>query len=172
MIYRDMNKYHNGKIYEIVDVGYNKCYIGSTTESLSMRMVRHRSQYKDYKNGKRANIRSFDLFEEYGIENCKMELLEYCNCETKEELLKREGEHIRNNDCVNRCVAGRNFQQWKADNPGAFKKYNIKYNEKNKHKLHEEHRCPCGGKYLARNKARHHKSMKHLSFIETKELDS
>ena len=44
-----MNKYHNGKIYKVVDVGYNKCYIGSTTESLSQRMARHRSAYKNIK---------------------------------------------------------------------------------------------------------------------------
>ena len=29
------NKYQNSKIYKIVDVGYNKCYIGSTVEELS-----------------------------------------------------------------------------------------------------------------------------------------
>ena len=45
-----MNRYENGKIYKIVDVGYNKCYIGSTCESLSKRMERHRKQYKEYIN--------------------------------------------------------------------------------------------------------------------------
>ena len=43
-----MNKYHNGKIYEIVDVGYNKCYIGSTTESLSRRFSKHKHPYKKH----------------------------------------------------------------------------------------------------------------------------
>ena len=28
------NKYDNGKIYQIADIGYNKCYIRSTTEGL------------------------------------------------------------------------------------------------------------------------------------------
>ena len=41
-----MNKYHNGKIYKIVDNAYTKQYIGSTTESLSQRMTRHRSGYR------------------------------------------------------------------------------------------------------------------------------
>ena len=45
------NKYHNGKIYQITDIGYNKCYIGSTTEGLSLRMTRHRSCYKGFLNG-------------------------------------------------------------------------------------------------------------------------
>ena len=41
MINRDMNRYEHGKIYKIVDNGYNKCYVGSTCESLSQRMARH-----------------------------------------------------------------------------------------------------------------------------------
>ena len=31
----DSSKYQNGKIYKITDIGYSKCYIGSTCESLS-----------------------------------------------------------------------------------------------------------------------------------------
>ena len=55
-----MNKYQNGKIYKIVDVGYNKCYIGSTCEALSQRMARHRSNYKRYLQGKHlAHTSSF-----------------------------------------------------------------------------------------------------------------
>ena len=43
------NKLKNGKIYKIVDVGYNKCYIGSTCESLSQRMARHRKDFRRWK---------------------------------------------------------------------------------------------------------------------------
>ena len=39
-----INKYQNGKIYKITDIAYNKCYIGSTTEGLSLRMARHRQK--------------------------------------------------------------------------------------------------------------------------------
>ena len=48
MVNIGMNRYENGKIYKITDVGYNKCYIGSTCENLSKRMERHRKQYKEY----------------------------------------------------------------------------------------------------------------------------
>ena len=54
-----MNRYENGKIYKIVDVGYNKMYIGSTCESLSKRMERHRASYKHYLKGKYNKARSF-----------------------------------------------------------------------------------------------------------------
>ena len=69
-----MNKYQNGKIYKIVDVGYNKCYIGSTCESLSQRMARYRVCYKSFMKGVSGRTRSFDLFQEFGIDNCKIEL--------------------------------------------------------------------------------------------------
>ena len=53
----------------------------------------------------------YDLFNEYGVENCKIELLEYFPCDTLQELERREGEHIRNNESVNKVVAGRTKQE-------------------------------------------------------------
>lgn len=111
-----MNRYENGKIYKISDVGYNKCYIGSTCESLSQRLARHRACYNLFlKNkAKQPKMKSFELFDEYGVENCKIELIEHWGCDTKEELLKREGHHIKENDCVNRCLAGRTKIEYSA----------------------------------------------------------
>ena len=62
------NKYQNGKIYKITDIGYNTWYIGSTPEELSQRIARHRADFKVFlRDGKRSHIRSYDLFNEYGI---------------------------------------------------------------------------------------------------------
>ena len=176
-----MNKYHNGKIYKIVDVGYNKCYVGSTTEKLSMRMVRHRSDYKRYKNGKINKITSFDLFDKYGIENCKIELVENVKCETKEELLKKEGEYIRQTDCMNKLLVGRTKKEYCEDNReevlNQHKKYRDEhkmekqetdriYREKNSEKIKEKQKeviqCLCGATYTRRNKARHEKTKRHI----------
>ena len=89
------NKYKNAKIYKITDIGYNKCYIGSTCEALSQRMARHRIHYKSDLNGTtKRPTRSIQLFNEYGVENCKIELIENYPCISKAELLRREGEHI------------------------------------------------------------------------------
>ena len=94
-----MNRYEKGKIYKITDVGYNKCYFGSTCESLSRRMDRHRNNFKRYSNGKKeAKTSSFFLFEGYGVENCKIELIEIYPCVCKEELLRREGHYIKETD--------------------------------------------------------------------------
>ena len=86
------NKYQNGKIYKIVDIGYNKCYIGSTCEELSRRMSHHRAKFKRFLNGiKETYTRSYDIFNEYGVENCKIELIEYYKCDTIQELRRKEG---------------------------------------------------------------------------------
>ena len=66
----------NAKIYKIVDVGYEKCYVGSTCEELSQRMARHRQNYyfnEKHVQNKHSNSRV--LFNEYGVENCKIELI-------------------------------------------------------------------------------------------------
>ena len=110
------NKYHNSKIYKITDIGYNKCYIGSTTEGLSQRIARHRRQYQCFLKDNKNHIRSYDLFNEYGIENCKIELIEYYKCDTLQELQRKEGEHIKNIECVNKRVEGRTVKEWYENN--------------------------------------------------------
>ena len=139
------NKYHNSKIYQITDIGYNKCYIGSTTEELSMRMARHRAIYKHFlKNGKKF-MSSFDLFDEFGVENCKIELVEYFKCDTLQELRKREGEVIKTNECVNKYVAGITKKEYREDN-----RLKIKENDK----LHDAENKEQRAEYYKMNKGR------------------
>ena len=127
------NKYQNAKIYKITDIAYTKCYIGSTCEELSMRMARHRQNYKQFLNGRaKGHIRSIDIFNEYGVENCKIELIEYCKCDTLQELRKREGEHIKNTECVDKYVAGRTDKEYYEDNTDKILVQVKKYKEQNK----------------------------------------
>ena len=70
-------------------------------------------------------MRSFLLFDEYGPENCEIELKERYGCD-KEELLRREGEHIKENECVNRCLARR-----------TTKDYATMYRQENSEKVRE-----------------------------------
>ena len=124
MVNIGMNRYENGKIYKITDVGYNKCYIGSTCESLSKRMERHRKRYKEYIKGRiEKKTTAIDILNEFGIENCTIQLIENYPCQSKEELFKREGEHIKATECVNRQIAGRTQQEWKLDNPEQAREY-------------------------------------------------
>ncbi len=129
--------YASSKIYKIVDVGYNDAYFGSTVQHLSVRMAEHRKNFKTYQAGGKKYMSSFFLFEKYGVENCKIELVEEVECKSREELRKIEGEYIKNNQCVNKCVAGRTKQEWNEDNKEKIKLQNKQRYEANKEKFKE-----------------------------------
>ena len=131
------NKYQRGRIYKIVDVGYNKCYIGSTIEKLSNRMSGHRNTFKSFSRGVRKGQSSCKLFEEFGVEHCKIELIENYPCETKDELHRREGYYIQNTDCVNKLVAGRTKPEWIEANKEHLKTYKAEHHQKNKEKYNK-----------------------------------
>jgi hypothetical protein len=180
-------KYQKGKIYKIVDGGYNLCYYGSTCQELSNRMAGHRSDYAIHKRTNASMTKAMIIFKEYGVENCKIELVELFPCASKAELTAKEGEYIKNNPCVNKCVPGGRMSQHE---------YIRQYYQTNKEhvlatnaKYHEEHReaiqakqkeryesnkerirsrqteqfvCEhCGGRYQRNDKAKHFRSMKH-----------
>ena len=140
-----MPDYSKGKIYKIWDNNYTKCYIGSTVESLSLRMSRHREKYKQHLKNKYGFTTSFLLFEEFGVEHCKIELVELYPCNSKEELNAREGFFIKEEICVNRCVPGRTNAQYYKDNIEVIKEYR----RNNKEKLQE-----WGRQYRAKNAER------------------
>ena len=105
-------KYKQGKIYRIVDVGYNKCYYGSTTQNLSSRMSQHRAHYRRYQKIKGCtNVSVYTIFIEFDMANCKIELVELCPCSNKLELESREGYYIKNNECVNKVIPGFNEEK-------------------------------------------------------------
>jgi len=100
-------KYENGKIYKIIgNVPTDPCYVGSTTKDyLSQRMAKHIDSYRSWKNGKRGKAMSFDMFDKYGVENCKIILLEIVEAKTKDELRQREQYYIDKLQCVNKIKA-------------------------------------------------------------------
>ena len=122
-----MDRYKKGKIYKIVDVGFNKCYYGSTTEPLSKRMERHTKSYKQFLETGKLDTTARVLFGEFGVDNCKILLVEDYPCENKEQLLRREGEHIKNNECVNKQVAGRTHKEYHDEYSEYFKNKKKEY---------------------------------------------
>ena len=100
--------YNKTKIYKIWSLLGDKIYIGSTTkEYLSQRMTAHRNDYQKWKRSNKKYMSSFILFDEYGIENCLIELLEAKECNNIHEARQLEGGYIRTLDCVNKRIAGR-----------------------------------------------------------------
>ena len=130
--------YNNGKIYKIEAINGEEgdIYIGSTTKQyLSQRMTKHREDYNRWHQGKYDKIMLFDLFENYGIENCKIILLENCPCDSKDQLHARESHYIKSLNCINKCIPS------------------IRYS------------CECGSIYGTTYKARHLKSKKHQAYV-------
>ena len=134
-----MPDYQKGKIYKIWDSEYQECYVGSTIQGLNMRMVEHRKKYRAYKNGVKqtAETNSYKLFDKYGLDNCRIELEELFPCNSKMELQKREGYHIRNSNCVNKQVAGRTNKEYYQENNEYVKERVKKYCEQNKEAIQE-----------------------------------
>jgi hypothetical protein len=95
--------YNNTKIYKIVSDLGDKVYIGTTTKQyLSQRMQGHRANYKTWQKTGKRRCTSFEIFDEYGVENCKIVLIELFPCTTKDEQSAREYFHICCMDCVNK----------------------------------------------------------------------
>lgn len=130
--------YSNGKIYKVVDNGYNKLYIGSTTQPLYKRMNYHRCNYRKFKKGQYGNTSVFEIFEEFGLENCKIELIENYQCNSRNELERKEGEHIRKNNCVNKVIAGRTEAERKIEDRDEILKKNREYHQKNKEQRNQQ----------------------------------
>jgi len=90
-----MPNYKNGKIYKIVCNTTGEIYIGSTTVLLCKRLAGH---VNDNKRGKYTS--SKEILD--GGNYCIV-LIENLECETKEQLLKRERYYIESLECVNKC---------------------------------------------------------------------
>jgi hypothetical protein len=154
------NKYEKGKIYKIVDSGNNKVYYGSTIKALSSRFKGHVKAYEHWKAGElKTKTSSFIIFDEFGVDNCMIELVLEYPCNSRTELLRKEGEYIRRDHCVNKSIAGRTKKQYRADNKEKIKQYRADNRAANKEKL-KQYRADNKEKmkqYRADNKEKYQK---------------
>jgi hypothetical protein len=174
-----MTNYNNGKIYKIESDLGDKIYIGSTTkELLSQRIASHNYQYKAWRKGQVKNrSMSFQLFDEYGFENCKIILLEKCPCTSKDELIAREAYYISTIPCVNKRIEGRTSKQYCADNSEKRKQHSKEYRDNHKDELRTKRcmkrvnmecfECACGVKLKIYCKLGHEQTIKHKKYLES-----
>jgi len=159
-----INETKTGKIYKICDFEDTKRYIGSTCEKyLSNRLAGHRKGYKRWKSGKAPNVRSYTLMEEFGVENCKIVLLEEFEFVTREELKIKEEQYISSLECVNKNRPNKTLADWRLEHPD----YNKNYYTDNKDRLLKTTECKCGGKYSLSSKNLHNKSKRHNRYLDT-----
>jgi group I intron endonuclease len=124
--------YQNGKIYVIRNHINALVYVGSTTQALSKRMAYHRSDYK-----RKTTSKFYQACNEIGIDEFHIELLEDCPCESREQLLRREGYYIREYDSYNNGYNGRIEGQTKKEYRQANKEARKEYIEANKEAIAE-----------------------------------
>jgi len=135
-----MSNFANAKVYKIIGPDdCDDCYIGSTIQDISKRHKGHISAYRSWKAKKCPdNIASYKLFDQYGVDNCRIIVLEDCNVSTRSELLQREQHYIKENKCVNnrpayltpeeRKMASKRFEEkvaakvklWKETHPHLY----------------------------------------------------
>ena len=100
-----VKNFKQSKIYKIESIYSNDdepIYIGSTTKSyLSQRMTAHRSGYKRYNKTGLGFMSSYVMFDKYGIDNCKISLLENVDANNSDELKVYEAKYIKLLNCVN-----------------------------------------------------------------------
>jgi hypothetical protein len=121
--------YKNGKIYRIDCLTTGEVYIGSTCQpTLAKRLAQHVSECKRWKSGKKVFVSSYPIIER---DNYKISLVELIQCNSRDELIAREGFYIRTLDCVNKRIAGRTNKEYNDDTKG---KRNENYNN-NKDKI-------------------------------------
>ena len=169
------NKYKTAKIYKIWSTCGDKIYIGSTCKKyLCQRMVDHRTQYKIWKNTNKKFVSSYSIFDDYGIDNCFIELIESKKCQSKDEMNQLEGKYIRELNCVNKNISGRKKHDWNIDNKNHVSNYNKDYAEKNREKIQQRNNqkvtCVCGSIYNYNGKLRHFNTIKHCNYIEVNNI--
>ena len=173
-----MPDYSKGKIYKILNNIDDEIYVGSTVETLSMRMGKHRYDMK-----RQPHYKLYKHMHELGVENFYIELIENCPCNDIYELRAREGYFIREIGTLNKQIAGRTFKeylkQYREEHKEELKQYREnnkeymnKYNENNKENrkqryennkeyINENITCNiCGCQVIRQGMARHQKTNK------------
>ena len=170
-----MPDYSQGKIYKIISKNTDKIYIGGTTNKLSKRLSNHKNRYNNYVlfNGKKY-ISSFEI-----IKHGDSQIVLLCDfpCSTKTELTTKEGEYIRELDCVNIRYEGRTHKEYYQDNKQKIIDKVKKHYRQNKESINkyrnEKIKCTlCNCNISRRNVARHNKTLKHLQRKKSFEIIS
>ena len=130
------SKYQNGKIYCIWSYETEEIYIGSTYNELDHRLKGHKKKYSQMLNGKKVgNRKSFEILK-YG--DAQIGIIEEYPCNTKQELLRREGELQQQIKCVNKLIAGQTDKEWRILHKTDLLDYGKKYRVEHKDELQKK----------------------------------
>jgi hypothetical protein len=168
-----------GIVYKIIcKVNKDFCYFGSTIYTLNRRWSKHKSHYKEWKEGKRkSNISTYEFYDKYGIENFEIELIEELDFDKKDGIKAHEQYYIDNFNCVNKQAAYTGLTKteylakYRKENKEEIAEKNAKYRKENKEEISKKRSikitCECGSIVSKMNSATHKKSNKHQSYLKS-----
>jgi len=168
-------------------------YGSSTNKRVNDRFIGHKCHFRNWKEGKKTHMTSFNLFEKYGVDNCVIEKVEDVVYINKSTLVERERFYIDNNKCINIQLPGRTRKQYADENKEQLKikkkeyritnkeilqskkkAYNDSHKEeyreyclKNKEKFQTPVHCECGSICFSRRYSTHIKTKKHLAYLKS-----
>jgi hypothetical protein len=149
-------RYQKGKIYRIVCNVTGDVYIGSTIQTLGMRLACHKI------DARRGNVGSSQIIKRGDF---KIELIENYQANSREELLWRERHFIDNTDCINKLLPiatkeERRLMHLKC----ATERYHTNKEEITKYKK-EPIKCECGRVVRRGDVPKHLRTKIHLELI-------
>ena len=174
------NKQNRGKIYKVVNNVDDEIYVGSTVLKLSKRLDAHRQASKV---PLRQNVPLYKKMVEIGPKNFSIYLLVDCQCDNKEQLLRKEREYVEKlKPSLNKASPWRDdgeqlevMKLYYQTNREEIKRNNAEYHKKNREHIltrnNQKIQCTCGHTYSHGNKSTHLKTAYHNkhSYIEFEE---
>jgi len=161
-------RYKRGMIYTIRNIKDDTMiYVGSTINSLSKRFNYHKDACK-----KDLSVTLYSHIIDNNWSDWYIELYENCPCNNRKELDRREGEVIREIGTINKNIAGRTREEYRAEyyekNIDKIKEHKKEYRECNAEKIKkyrdEKVCCDICGVFSTKNHLpRHQKSKKCMS---------
>jgi hypothetical protein len=136
-------------------------YIGSTKKDLKERLFQHKYDAKRNHTVSSKQIIEQGNYDIYLIEKCDLD-----------NLKKREGEIIKEfkklygTMCINQIISGRDWRQYRLDNPKHKKERTTQTKEQIAEKRSVLIECDCGIPYQLKHKSRHSKSQRHLNNLQ------
>ncbi len=176
-----MPDYKDGKIYTIrCKLDSSLIYVGSTVETLCSRFSKHKYQSK-----KNPEIHFYSAISDWN--DWYIELVEDFPCERKEQLLKREGEIMREIGTLNHQLAGnyltrgeqQYMKEYREQNAKQIKNCKQEHYKKNKELISakekekyeqsgkEKNLCECGIYSFKHHFSRHLKSVGHTKYLNS-----
>ena len=121
----------SGIIYCIKNSIDDEVYVGSTTESLHKRMIKHKCDMKRF-----ADKPLYSKMNELGFDKFNIELLEEIKTETRHQLRIAEGRYIVEIGTLNVQKTGRPLSEWRKE----WRQINREHLVEKKREWNKEHR--------------------------------